>query len=795
MKKPINLGKPSGISLRDHTQHVIEQAEHILEEHEFLIEKYNQLTGCDLRKELVEAAKYHDWGKAYPTWQQACQADNLLYKKWRIKNGLPPDLINPEEHRRFEIEMHQKGIAAAPKLLRSSLRHELASLHYLKNSNFNVSDVVKAAIAAHHSKLGFNSEKRWKEDGKKPLESEGPFHQFWNEFKRLSYKKKKLPKNKLLMERYRFAAVRGLLQLADTRASRIEGEGEEAIYEFEKFLLKNKYDELRPVQKAAEEIADEPIAILRAPTGSGKTYASLLWADQQINPKNGSSKKADRLVIAMPTRFTSNALSISVADQIDETGLYHSSAWFNRYGNLDEKEAIKNAREAHRMAKFLATPVSVCTIDHLLISLTGMKEAHHSTFFFLANSAVVFDEADFYDPFVQANIVVLLEALRVLKVPILIMSATVPDSARELYNIDFPIKIPAYKKLKCKKYLQWIDNIENQPTKEDVLNQMLEKGIGIIYANTVARALEYYRYLEQHENRNDTPLIIYHSRFTEPNKKNKEEELIETLGKDAWENNNKKPVKGIAIMTQIGEMSVNISTPIMLSDLCPWDRLAQRIGRLVRFEENEKGVCYVVKPEKDGDLYPAPYGEYDRKERKWKAVKAFEHTQSNLEEFFQQSKETTPEDLERFVNKLYPSAPAILGQAAFNQKEYRNLIKDNWLLLPAKYSDEEDGLADKWSSRHIPPQQTVFTYYKPRFTSFAEYQEHALQYGVSCPTYSIEKEMRKENSKIKQSSVFIGKSEDDFVVYYIDEDDYDSKLGLAFLYETDLASDFKSQVL
>jgi CRISPR-associated endonuclease/helicase Cas3 len=780
MSKSINLGKPSGISLQEHTLHVIEQATYILDNHPFLIQKYKELTGEDLRQELINAAKYHDWGKAYPRWQNACRSDNALYKKWRVEKGLSPDLLNPEEHRQFETEMNRKGIVSAPKLMRSHLRHEFASLLYLANNNVKVSNVVKAAIAAHHGKLGVRHENRWKEDGKEPLASEGPFLKFWHEFKRLSYRTSKLSKEKLLIERYKFSVVRSLLQLADTRASRTEGEGEKASYDFEKFILKNKYDELRPVQKAAEEIAKEPIAILRAPTGSGKTYASLLWADEQINPKNGYIQKADRLVIAMPTRFTSNALSISVADQIDETGLYHSSAWFNRYGDITEREAVKEAREAHRMAKFLATPVSVCTIDHLLISLTGMKEAHHSTFCFLANSAVVFDEADFYDPFVQANIVVLLEALRTLKVPVLIMSATVPDSARQLYNIDFPIKIPAFQKSDCKKYLQWVDDIKNEITKKDILNLMLKNGSGIIYANTVTRALEYYRWFEE---RGITP-IIYHSRFTEPSKKDIEEKLIKTLGKDAWQNNDSIPVNGIAIMTQIGEMSVNISTPIMISDLCPWDRLAQRIGRLVRFEEGEKGICYIVKPKKDGELYPAPYGEYDRKEKKWKPVDALTKTMKILIKDFNQLKEVNAEDLELFVNQLYPSAPAILGQSTSNQRNFRDLIKHNWLLLPDKYSDEDDGITEKWSSRFIPPQQTVFIYFQPRFTSFAEYQEHGLQYGVSCPIYAIEKEMRKENSKIMQSTVFIGKSEEEILVYYINKEDYDINLGFAFLYES-----------
>jgi CRISPR-associated endonuclease/helicase Cas3 len=93
--------------------------------------------------------------------------------------------------------------------------------------------------------------------------------------------------------------------------------------------------------------------ILRAPTGSGKTDASLLWARHQIE-----KLRADRCVIAMPTRFTSNSLALDVDENVSETGLYHSSAWYARYKDDAEvgPEEKHKAGEKHRMAKLLATP-------------------------------------------------------------------------------------------------------------------------------------------------------------------------------------------------------------------------------------------------------------------------------------------------------------------------------------------------------------------------------------------------------------------------------------------------------
>ena len=190
---------------------------------------------------------------------------------------------------------------------------------------------------------------------------------------------------------------------------------------------------------------------------------------------------------------------------------------------------------------------------------------------------------------------------------------------------------------------------------------------------------------------NDIPLIIYHSRFTEPGKKDIEAKLINTLGKTAWKNNETSPVRGIAIMTQIGEMSVNISTEIMLSDVCPWDRLAQRIGRLVRFENQDSGICYLAHPIKNEKLFPAPYGEFDMGKKEWVATPPFLNTQKHLSSYFLKKKQVTENDLEEFVNKLYPSAPEILGKGLTNQINYKSLIKHNWLILPNKFTDEEGG--------------------------------------------------------------------------------------------------------
>lgn len=84
--------------------------------------------------------------------------------------------------------------------------------------------------------------------------------------------------------------------------------------------------------------------------------------------------------------------------------------------------------------------------------------------------------------------------------------------------------------------------------------------------------------------------------------------LLDNLGRKAWNNGT---AKGIAILTQIGEISINISSELMISEICPIDRLMQRAGRLCRFD-NSVGEMYALIPYKDNTLYPAPYGSYSQ---------------------------------------------------------------------------------------------------------------------------------------------------------------------------------------
>jgi CRISPR-associated endonuclease/helicase Cas3 len=702
-KHPI-LAKPSGITLERHTENVMSEGALLLANTPFILHKYQEQTGKDLARRIELVCKYHDAGKEISEkWQTACQQDYDDFLKWQLKNA----------GKSFKEYSDEKD--AGTNIRKAGVRHEFYSLK--KNSTMPL--VLQAAIAAHHGKLGFKFEDRWENEG---------FKEFWKNFR--------IENNRIIEQNsletsakthYEFAAARGLLQLSDHRAS--AKEDEDYVPDVSSFRYKFPHIGKRGVQKLVEEYWNDDLLLVRAPTGAGKTDASLLWASLQIQ-----NQRAERLIIAMPTRFTSNALSINISESLSDTGLYHSSAWFAKFQENIENNQIERqeADKIHEFARLLQTPVTVCTIDHLLMALTLTREDHHLITFNLANACLVIDEADFYDDFTQANILTLLEIIRYWKIPVLLMSASLPESVlpayRKIgYNIDKIIEDKSDNqriRFEIKEIRKYTDVSELS----DLLNPCIEKGNAIIYANTVDKAIMFYNWFVEKK----VNPILYHSRFIEPHKKDKERELIDALGKAAWE---KGEAKGIAILTQIGEMSINISADIMISELCPIDRLTQRAGRMCRFDKMKIGRLFVVVPQKNAADYPAPYGNYDRKNKGWIPCDAFTKTAEIIT-----TTTYNAETLVNILNEIYPQQH-FSAKAKSNAQSLKDYFAVNWLINSKQATDTDDTDTNFWQSRNIEPQDTVFVEKPPshRFRNYLEYQSWKIKNSIELPVYLIEK--------------------------------------------------------
>lgn len=750
----MELGKPSGLLLAEHVSHVEEEGRLLEKCFPFVFQKYESTIGKDLKRRLNVACRFHDEGKKYWKWQKACKADYQAYLEWKAQNN-NGSFQDYEKAENGKVGLNLMALGGETKF-----RHEIQSLIDVKK----ISLPIQVAIAAHHSKLCEVHESRWSSP-----EYKGKGIEFWEIFQHLNkngFIRLGADFEKALNYHYEYAAARILLQLADRRASAKEGGATLPDYQRFNYTFDSSWSK-RPVQEIAEENWKDDLLLIRAPTGAGKTDAALLWAKKQI--ENG---KADRLIIAMPTRFTSNALAISTAASLSKSGLYHSTSWFKLLQKVNAGELAKDiARKEQEFARLLLHPTIVCTIDHLLMSLTLSREDHHTINFHLANSCLVIDEADFYDDFTQANILVLLEACRVWKVPVMIMSASLPQSCLKQYQtLGFQIDEikedrSNYDKPRCE-----ISSIQPYNQIEDLgglLQRCIDRKCAIIYANTVDRAMEYYEWFAK----KGIKPILYHARFTEPDKVKKEKLLIEQLGKDAWQ---KGEAKGIAIMTQIGEMSVNISANIMISDLCPIDRLVQRAGRLCRFNPERLGELHVVIPHKNEKIHPAPYGTYLMKERAWEISPALSESLKLLKTGSYSAKQWV-----ELINEVYRESQSFSTKAVDNARMLKDLFVKSWLIGSLEMPTEDDENTTFWKSRDIGNSVSVFVKYPERqdFNNYRDFLEYKNDVIVTIPGYLVDAALKKDKT-LHMLEIRIAQNKKSEKIYYAMDGTYGDNLGL-----------------
>ena len=405
----------------------------------------------------------------------------------------------------------------------------------------------------------------------------------------------------------------------------------------------------------------------------------------------------------------------------------------------------------------------------------------------MAQSCVVIDEADFYDEFTQYNLVTLLRALKVLKVPVLVMSATVPDSSLELYSQAGTQISRIYEdksdltRPRCEVFLDYSAEIPDDVA--PLLERVLKGKPIIIYANTVKRAQAYCDWLRA---KKFGDFVLYHSRFTEPDKARKEELLISMLGKTAWAEGTQH---GVAVLTQIGELSVNISADLMISDFCPLDRLAQRAGRLARFnfDVGELHVVTPMKTDKSGtrQFYPAPYGEFHGTSG-WVASSALEKSRSWLT-----SGVKNAQDWIDGVNFVYNALEKPSTRTERNQKDLENRLITSWMIVRINEAQEDDTTVGKWKCRDIPAQQKVYIDERQTnivdgknemfFPYYRKFREWETESAISVLSYEVK--LGCENGTVESIRIVIG--EDSEQIFIANKKAYSFERGLVLTPQED----------
>ena len=344
-----------------------------------------------------------------------------------------------------------------------------------------------------------------------------------------------------------------------------------------------------PFQTLCEGSPGNVLAI--APTGSGKTEASLLW---------GLNKGAGKVLFLMPTKVTSNSLYERMKSYFAprDCGISHSGAGVYLVLQKEEKEqeqSVEDKLKVLRQYKAFMAPVMVATVDQLLTANFNMGDWFFKELATLGAS-VVFDEIHAYAPFTLALITESIKRIKTMGGRVMVMSATMPRKLREHFQALLGVEMPVVaeelmEKCKC----SWEYRDASLESFDEEILKALKQGCKVaVVVNTVDVAqktfLRWKAILE--EKQPDKKILCYHSRFIMRDRDEKEKLLLEK------DKEGRPAFVDLVIATQAIEVSLDISFDLMLSECAPLDSLIQRAGRCNRFGKSVE-ARFVVFPISD----------------------------------------------------------------------------------------------------------------------------------------------------------------------------------------------------
>lgn len=378
----------------------------------------------------------------------------------------------------------------------------------------------------------------------------------------------------------RYVLLKGLLHRLDHAASahvEVEsGVAELAGVKVQQFMKgRNK---LRPAQRFAADYKNQNVVMV-ASTGSGKTEASLLWADE------------DKTFITLPLRVSLNAmydrLNSSENVGLQSLGLLHSGS----FDYLLEKDAL-DAEESYRISRQLSQKVTLSTIDQIL-KFPFLYRGFEKELATMAYSKLVVDEIQAYDPNIAAMLIKALEMTAAIGGKFMVMTATMPqlyldELRRRMANLGMPL---AYGEFPNDVLLRHRIALRDQGV-FDYIDAILQAGQNrkvLVICNTVDRAIDVYEKLKEvgKDSRLHVPIHLLHARFMQKHKMALEQ-LIMDFARSGWHERSVKPLPGIWVTTQVVEASVDVDFDELYTEACTLDSLFQRMGRCYRMRPYDK---------------------------------------------------------------------------------------------------------------------------------------------------------------------------------------------------------------
>lgn len=324
------------------------------------------------------------------------------------------------------------------------------------------------------------------------------------------------------------------------------------------------------------------LLFVRLPCGYGKTESVVVpFLAQAICNK---WTLAPRMIYVLPTR----ALCNQICDRIN--------SYAKKINSISGKTITVGIEHGtSSLDPLFFSDICVTTFDQFLYGYARNKsqvgrhvDVPAGAF---ANSVIVFDEAHLYSPYTHALMKALLDILCHSNIPVVVMTATMPETLQANLVEGLNPKIIGFQgRFLNDRKISWAIKdwalLENDGTSDELL-KLLDSATNqkvLIVANRVDIAQKLALGMK------DRGVKLIHSRFSVTDRVLKESEVIGLLGKDSTDKS------GIIISTQICEVGLNISCDLLITECASADALVQRIGRVARW--GGEGKVVIVKPEK-----------------------------------------------------------------------------------------------------------------------------------------------------------------------------------------------------
>ncbi len=339
-------------------------------------------------------------------------------------------------------------------------------------------------------------------------------------------------------------------------------------------------------------------ALLLAPCGSGKTLAAWRWIAEQCG------EGVQRVIFLYPTRATATEGFrdyVSWAPEADAalmhgTAEYDLQSMFDNPEDDDERGAKRFEVDQRLFALgFWTRRIFSATVDQFLAFL---QHGYGSTCLLplLVDSVVVIDEVHSFDGAMHSA---LKDFLKAFQVPVLCMTATLPESRRRELETECRLHTADGKPGELKEVAsapRYQVTVREEPALGEIearVAQALEDGKRVLWIanqvsrvqNLVARFAVNFPFCDL-QTAGGAPIICYHSRFTLDDRCKRHQQLVRSFQQ------NRGAI--LAFGTQVCEMSLDIDADLLVTEYAPVTSLIQRMGRCNRARQPRKGAGQIL---------------------------------------------------------------------------------------------------------------------------------------------------------------------------------------------------------